>query len=195
MVRRDAFLAASAVACALTVSACAEEAAAPVGPRFVRVDAHGVAAELPPGWVRASGALMPHLLDPREVLSVATFRLQYRPTRCAHVAGSALEDLGARGAFVTLEERGVDPRSDWPDFPPRPARFGPELGGPSEAAACVPNAPFTDHWFRFTDGDRHFHVEVAFGPDAPAAVQRQAWQILDSLQIDPRVRPDWPSSE
>jgi hypothetical protein len=44
------------------------------------------------------------------------------------------------------------------------------------------------------DGGRHFHVLVAFGPKAPATVQRQAWQILDSLKSDPRVRPDWRSS-
>jgi hypothetical protein len=58
----------------------------------------------------------------------------------------------------------------------------------------VPSARFTDHWFAFTDGDRHFHVLVAFGPQAPAAGRREAWAILDSLRIDPRVRPGWRSS-
>ena len=108
--------------------------------------------------------------------------------------GSALEDLGPRDAFVTLLERGLDPSSTWSDFPARPARFGAALGVPSEASQCVPTARFTDHWFGFTDGGRHFHVLVAFGPDAPAEVQRQAWEILDRLRIDPAVRPDWPSS-
>jgi hypothetical protein len=102
---------------------------------------------------------------------------------------------GPGDAFVTLQERGLDPHSTWPDFPPRLARFGPQLGGSNaDASECAPGARFTNHWFGFTDGGRHFDVLVAFGPDAPATLQRQAWQILDSLKINPRVRPDWRSS-
>jgi hypothetical protein len=186
----------ASVGCAavLVLSACGRETAASSRTRFVSDTVHGIALQLPPGWRRAAVSLTPALVDPREVLSVATFPLRYRSTRCAHVAGSALEDLGPTDAFVTILERGLDPSSTWSDFPPRPARFGPELGGPSEAKACVPSAHFTDHWFGFTDSDRHFHVLVAFGPDAPVGVQREAWGILDSLKIDPRVRPDWRSS-
>jgi hypothetical protein len=44
---------------------------------------------------------------------------------------------------------------------------------------------------RLSDADRHFHVLVAFGPDASVAVRDQAWRILDSLQIDPNMPPDW----
>jgi hypothetical protein len=187
-------LCAVAAAAALAVSACGEEAAAPAAPRLVTERAHGVTVELPPGWQPARVSLTPDLLDPREVVSVATFPLRYRATRCGHIAGSALEDLGPRDAFVTIHERGVDPASSWPDFPPRPAHFGPALGGPSEASGCVPSARFTDHWFGFSDAGRHFHVEVAFGPETPAAVQREAWGLLDSLRIDPGVRPDWRSS-
>jgi hypothetical protein len=155
---------------------------------------HGIAGRLPPGWQRATVDLTPNLADPREILSVATFPLAYRPTLCAHVAGSALESLGPRGAFVTVQERGLDPGSTWPGFPARPARFGPALGGRSEAAECVPAARFTDHWFAFTSDGRHFHVLVAFGLRTPPEVQRQAWEILDRLRIDPAVRPDWRSS-
>jgi hypothetical protein len=93
-----------------------------------------------------------------------------------------------------LEERGADSDSTWAGFPPRPARFGPDLGGPSEARACVPSAHFTDHWFAFSDGARHFHVLVAFGPQASAKVQRQAWRILDGLRVDQSVLPTWQSS-
>ena len=158
------------------------------------VTARGVTVALPAGWWQAHESLTPTLTDPREVLAVATFPLRYRPTQCAHVAGAALIDLGPGDAFVTLQERGLDARSTWPDFPPRPAHFGPALGEGSEAAACVPSARFTDHWFGFTDGDRHFHVLVAFGPSASKAVRDQAWAILDQLRIDPGVRPDWRSA-
>jgi hypothetical protein len=153
--------------------------------------ARGVAVVLPVGWRAANESLTPALTDPREVLAVATFPLRHRESGCAHVAGAALSDLGPQDAFVTLQERGLDPGSTWPDFPARPARFGPSLGVRSEAAACVPSARFTDHWFGFTDADRHFHVLVAFGPDASPAVRDQAWRVLDSLQIDPNMPPDW----
>jgi hypothetical protein len=173
---------------ALALVGCGHATAAHVTYR-----AHGLTVELPPGWRHASVSLTPYLGDPREELAVATFPLRYRETRCAHVPGSALEDLGPRDAFVELEERGLDPHSKWPDFPPRPARFGPALGGVSEAAQCVPRARFRDHWFGFTAGGRHFHTRVAFGPRASAATRKAAWSILDRLRVDPRVRPTWRS--
>jgi hypothetical protein len=158
------------------------------------VRAHGLTAALPPGWQAASESLTPHLTDPREELAVATYPLRYRPTECAHMPGSALEAIGPGDAFVTLEERGLGVPEGEADFPSRPARFGPELGGPSEAGACAPGARFSDHWFGFSDGGRHFHVLVVFGPQASAAVRRQAWSILDGLRVDPAVVPDWRSS-
>jgi hypothetical protein len=39
--------------------------------------------------------------------------------------GSALLDMGPGDALVVVLERGADPASAWPDFPPRPAHFGP----------------------------------------------------------------------
>jgi hypothetical protein len=188
---------------ALAMAGCAEtagapqqmrQAAAPTAPPVTTVREHGLTAALPAGWHAASESLTPHLVDPREELAVATFALRYRQTGCAHVPGSALDDLGPADAFVTLQERGLDAGATWSDFPARPAHFGPELGGPSAASRCVPGARFEDHWFGFSDGGRHFHVMVAFGPQASADVQRQAWAILDSLRVDPGVVADWQSS-
>ncbi len=161
---------------------------------LVQFEAHGLKVVLPPRWRPAHGSLTPGLGDPREVLAAATFALRYRRTACAHVAGSALEDLGPDDAFISLQERGLDPGSAWSDFPERPAHFGPELGGPSEASACVPTAHFSDHWFGFTAGARHFHADLAFGTQASANTRAQAWAILDSLRVDPQTRPHWPSS-
>jgi hypothetical protein len=180
---------------ALAVAGCGaadKRAAAP--PPTERFEAHGLSVALPPRWRPAPRSLTPALSDPREVLAVATYALRYRRTACAHVAGSALEDLGSDDAFVTLQERGVDRASAWSDFPERPAHFGPGLGGPSEASACVPRAHFRDHWFGFTAGGRHFHADVAFGPRTSAKTRAQAWAILDSLRVDPHTRPHWPSS-
>src|SRR5204862_6196849 len=101
----------------------------------------------------------------------------------AHVAGSALEDLGPDDAFVTLQER--PPSSSTRGFPRRPKHFGARLGGPSEASLCVPKARFADHWLTFSDGGRRFHVDLAFGPNASGATRRQAWAILDGLRVRP----------
>jgi hypothetical protein len=163
-------------------------------PQTSSFQAHGLTVALPAGWQAAGTSLTPHLVDPREVLTVATYPLRYRRTACAQVAGSALEDLGPRDAFVTLQERGRDPGSTWPDFPERPAHFGPQLGGRSEASACVPGAHFSDHWFGFSAGGRHFHADVAFGPQASAATRAAAWTVLDSLRVDPATQPNWSSS-
>jgi hypothetical protein len=196
------------IVAALVVTGCAETDVAPEQARQaalprtapppttppMTVRAHGLTAELPPGWQAASESLTPHLTDPREELAVGTYPLRYRQTECAHMPGSALEALGAGDAFVTLEERGLGVPDGAADFPSRPARFGPALGGPSEAGACAPGAQFSDHWFGFSDAGRHFHVLVAFGPRASAEVQRQAWAILDGLRVDPGVVPDWQSS-
>jgi hypothetical protein len=176
------------------MSACGEAGGDAPSPERFDDPVHGIVVDLPAGWQRAATSLTPGLFDPREELSVGTFPLHYRRTGCAHVPTSALEDLRPPDAFITLQERGLDAGSSWLDFPPRPDHFGPELGDTSEAVACAPGGRFTDHWFGFTDGDRHFHVLVAFGPDATAGVQNEAWGILDSLKIDPRIRPDWRSA-
>ena len=181
----------------LLLAGCGEDTESRISsppPQLERYVAHGVAVVLPAGWQHALSPLTPNLSDPREVLAVGTYPLRYRPTRCAHLPVSALEDMGPRDAFVTLQERGRDPSSSWPDFPPRPSHFGLERGGPSEASACEPHSHFADHWFGFSDSGRHFHVLVAFGPEAPATTQQQAWAILDSVQVDPTMLPDWPSS-
>jgi hypothetical protein len=181
---------------ALAMAGCAETAAEPQQARqaAITVRAHGLTAELPAGWQDASESLTPHLTDPREELAVGTYPLSYRQTGCAHMPGSALEALGPGDAFVTLEERGRGVPDGAASFPPRPARFGPALGGASEAGACAPGTHFSDHLFGFSDGGRHFHVLVAFGPQASAQVQRQAWAILDTLRVDPGVVPDWQSA-
>jgi hypothetical protein len=156
--------------------------------------AHGLTVDLPEGWQQADGKLT-RLEDPREVLAVGTFPLRYRQVGCYQMPSSALEDLGADDALVTLQERGADPHSSWPDFPARPAHFGPTPDDTnSDASACAPDGHFVSHWFRFTDAGRHFHVLVAFGPHASEATQQEAWSILDGLKVDPAPRPDWESA-
>jgi hypothetical protein len=142
------------------------------------VESHGVSADLPPGWQQARHSLTPTLLDPHEVLSVGTYRLRYREVGCNHMPSSALLDLGPTDALVTLQER-----HGRTHFRQRPRHFGPLPYDRSEAAECVPKARFTDHWQRFREHGRSFHVLVAFGPHASAKTQSEAWAILDGLVV------------
>jgi hypothetical protein len=170
---------------AVALAGCGTHAAAPA-PTYT---ARGVTVELPAGWQPAHESLTPQLSDPREVLSVGTYPLSYRRGECAQMPSSALADLGRGDAFVTIQERG---RGTGPDgFPPRPDHFA--TIDAMEAVECVPD-PLAAHWFGFSDGGRHFHVLVVFGPDAPTAVRDQGWAILDGLRVDPGVRPDWSST-
>lgn len=97
----------------------------------------GYTVNVPDGWQRAVQSLTPGLTDPREILSLGTFPVRYRPSECGQFPTSALEDMAASDVFLTIQERGLDPDSAWRDFPPRPSRFRFEPGQGSEAPDCV----------------------------------------------------------
>jgi hypothetical protein len=135
---------------------------------------------------------MPGLGDPIVILVLATFPLrdddaQYPIPR---------QGFGADQAFVTIMERGVEPGGS-SGFPPRPRsfRFEPNRGSlPAASVRRITGIPFRDHWFNFTDAGRHFHVQVAIGDGVPRGEAAKPYRILDSLRLDPSVKPDWPSA-
>lgn len=154
----------------------------------------GYTVSFPTSWRRAESPVS-RITDPREILALGTFPPRHRPTNCEAFAGSAREDLGPSDAFLTILERGVDRGAEWLDFPPRPNRFGPTPENAEGAdPACGDRRRTDGRWLNFTDAGRHFHVLMVFGPDAPPAVRRDAWQILNSLRLDPSAQPDWPAS-
>lgn len=135
-----------------------------------------------------------------EILSLATFPLRDGDELCGDRGEEALARVHPAGALVTVQERGRGAYGD-ADFPPRPARFGPDpdLSGRSTWPYCAvrpgaPPLPMLDYWFGFGDAGRAFHVLVAVGRSAPAELSRDAFRILDSLRFDPTVKPDWLSS-
>jgi hypothetical protein len=153
----------------------------------------GYSVRIPPGWHRAERPITP-LTDPVETLVVATYRPSPGQEGCGQLT---FRGFDSNEALVIVLERGLDPESAWPDFPPRPAHFAYEAGQTSDFTQCLRTTegiPRKAHWFRFTDAGRHFHVLVAIGAEAPRSAEEVAYSLLDSLQFDPSVKPDWPSS-
>ena len=155
----------------------------------------GYEVRVPPGWHRAKSSLSPSLVDPREILAIATFRLRAGEELC-----DALQRVPPADAFLTVQERGRGAYGE-PGFPPRPRAFepDPDLPGTSTWPYCAggdhkPPIPMLDYWFGFSDAGRAFHVFVGVGKEAPTDVTREAFEILNSLRFDPSVTPDWRSS-
>jgi hypothetical protein len=146
----------------------------------------GYTVSVPAGWHYVKRSLSPSLVEPMEILTVATF-----PIRRNHELCDALAEIPPDEALVTLQERARAARND-PTFPPRPARFkpNPRLPGKSELPYCLrgykgPPIPMLDYWFGFRDAGRAFHVFVGVGRKAPEEVRREAFEVLDRLRLDP----------
>ena len=185
---------------AAVLAACGQQVSRPVederpAPDWItyRSAEWGYTVSFPSSWQRAELPVT-RITDPREILSLGTFPLRYRATRCEAFAGGVREDLGPSGALLTILERGFDRSSEWLDFPPRPERFGPSPENAKGSEPACGDRPGTDgRWLNFTDAGRHFHALVVFGPDAPSTVRREAWRILNSLRLDLNAKPDWPA--
>lgn len=171
----------------LLLAGCAEgagpAASLPEGWTRHRDARHGLSVSFPSAWRLASRSLTPALVNPVELLSLATFRLD-RPARgrCTHLPSGALARMGERDVFFTLQESPGAPRG----FPPRPHPFSLAGGARSEASRCVAGgaARFVDHWLSFRDRARSFYVLAALGRRAPAARRRELLAVLDSLRVD-----------
>jgi hypothetical protein len=157
------------------------------------VDAdRGYGIRFPHSWHRAPDR-MSRISDPRELLCVATMPLSWHETDCEAFAGAAGVSMGPGDVVVTVWERGHDPDSDWLDFPPRPRSFGPVPDAEPAGPGCGEPSGTMIHWRNFTDSGRHLHTLVRIGPEAPPSAASEAWQILDSLRLDPDYTPGWRS--
>ena len=144
----------------------------------VNVAKYGVATRLPAGWQLAGASLTPHLVDPAEILTAATFTPVRRATLgCASLPAVA---MGASDALVTVQEwRQVTPAA------PRPKRFVYHQSAPAfvrMVQGCITGAavPSVD---TFSVGARSFISIVVLAPDTTRAVRLQALQILDRLRF------------
>jgi hypothetical protein len=153
----------------------------------------GYSISFPGSWQLASER-MSRISEPRELVSIGTTALGWRPTDCEAFAGAAGAGMGARDVVLTVWERGYDRDPGWVDFPSRPDRFGPVPHAERAGRGCGEPSGTVIHWRNFSDSGRHFHTLVRIGPDAPASAAAQAWRILDSLRLDPDYQPSWPAS-
>ena len=169
-------------------SSCgADEPAATQDAEWVRYDnaRYGYSVRFPSGLHRAIEPVSPALTSPREILTVGSLPLHYRATNCEAWAGAAQQDLGPSDVFVTVREIGMG-SSD--DGAPRPAHFA--RSAQFERSDCPGSNALVQN-FRFNDAGRSFDVLIAAGPRATERTRDDVYGILDSLELDPHVKPDW----
>ncbi len=137
----------------------------------------------PAGWHRAPATLTPHLVNPREIVTIGTGPLP-AGGRCAQFPTRALQALGPGDALVTVQERIGGPTGG-----AKPSSFAPTDGFVPGIAtrACAPASRFAARIVNFDDHGRTFDALLAYGPTASARVRAQALAILDSFRAT--VRP------
>jgi hypothetical protein len=177
-----------AVLASAPLAACGETDTRPAS--VERAAGGGYSVSIPDGWHRAGHNLTPQITDPVEILSVATAPFGRGDGIC-----DALVRVVPDGALVTLQERGHS-EPGGAHFPQRPPRFEPRPmdGGYSTWPWCgrrdtASPIPMDHYWFGFSDAGRSFHVLVAFGKEAPEGVRSDAFELLDSLRLDPYTDP------
>jgi hypothetical protein len=151
-----------------------------------RDEQQGVSVTLPPGWHRARHNLTPHLVDPREVLTVATYRLRYSAKPRCPVPGCplpALDRFGREDVLISIQERRQLWRSWRASFTPRPRRFVQE---PMRLhySRCARQVLGEATWTAFRDKGRAFYAFVAIGRAAKPATRHAVQRVLDSLDFD-----------
>jgi hypothetical protein len=158
----------------------------------------GLSVSLPPGWHRARESLTPDLADPREVLSVGSYRPRYdRRSRCA-VPGCpspGLHGLRTTDVLISIQERGGLSRrfgrSPGATFPARERPFELEprpVGGKGALGRCARRKLAWWAWTPFGEAGRGFYAFVAVGRDASPRTRRELRRVLDSLRFRPPRR-------
>jgi hypothetical protein len=149
----------------------------------------GLSGHHPEGWHRARA--VSEILDPREVLVLATY-----PLRGGNEAGECaprrpLADLPPDGAFVWLIEYRPLRGDVWADFPRsrfkvKPDHFRLLRSDLSRDISCHPGPGYTT---TFQAADRPFQLFVAFGEQASDERLGEVEATLDSLRFETLTPP------
>jgi len=144
--------------------------------------------EIPAGWDRARGVVIPEVTNPREIFVVSTFPLDGLGEPCGLFYDHVIDRMGPREGLVAVQERLGHAVAGPPVFPPRPAHFRLPFRRP-EPRGCGhkrERRPVRDWWIPFRSAGRDFYAQVAIGPRAPDSLRRDARRLLDSLRFERR---------
>jgi hypothetical protein len=140
---------------------------------------------LPAGWYRARGNLTPHLLEPREILSVATYPLRYRRGARCHIPGCptpALNGFRAADILISIQER-VHARPTPEDVPIHLRRQ--RAGLAAGPGSCTRGRVGWYAFEAFAEAGRSLYVLVVVGKRAAATERADLRRLLDSLRFSP----------
>jgi hypothetical protein len=154
------------------------------GPRITDVR-HGYSVALPAGWYRAGRNLTPQLADPREILSVATYRLRYKRRARCRIPGCptpALNGFRATDILMSIQER-VHARTKSEDVAIDLERR--EEGLEARPAGCTRARVAWYAFEAFAEAGRSLYVLVVVGKRAPARARADLKRLLGSLRFSP----------
>jgi hypothetical protein len=159
------------------------------GKRIAEDLRHGYTVVLPAGWYQARRNLTPQLVDPREILSVATYPLRYQRRARCRITGCptpALNGFRATDILVSIQER-VQARPATADvaIDLKPRRTGLGTGPRSCTRGRVTWYAIDD----FAEAGRSLYVFVVMGERAPARARGDLERLLHSLRFSPRGGP------
>jgi hypothetical protein len=155
------------------------------GPRVSDVR-HGYSVTLPIGWYRARRNLTPQLVDPREILSVATYPLRYKRGERCRIPGCptpALNGFRAADILMSIQER-VHARKTTGDVAIDLERRQAGLG--AGAGSCTRGRVAWYAFEPFAEAGRSLYVLVVVGNRAPARMRADLKRLLGSLRFSPR---------
>jgi len=158
----------------------------------------GYTVSFPSGWHRARTNLTPNLVDPREILTIATYPLRDSPSgRCfapIDAPHPALDGLGPTDAIVSIQERR---KTETGDHPPqtKPFRLPPlDLSYPEGSHSCLRGRVRSVAFHPFRVGERNFYAFAAFGRSASSQTRRNIRRVLERTRFDADYLPRWRAS-
>jgi hypothetical protein len=104
-------------------------------------------------------------------------------TELADMSGNCetmLRNVSRDGAFVLALETDAAHHS----WPPRSPEYGPGMPEGSDWDGCV-DAAYAVSFFSFLDQGRAMYILVVVGPEAEEETEAQAWEVVNSLQLEP----------
>lgn len=147
---------------------------------------HGYSVALPAGWFRAQRNLTPELLEPREILSVATYPLRYQRRARCRIPGCptpALNGFRATDILMSIQER-VHARTTTEDVAIDLERRQTDLGGTGN---CTRGRVAWYAFESFAEAGRSLYVLAVVGTRAPATARADLKRVLGSLRFSPRA--------